>query len=75
LGGILLVASLYTMLWGKSKEDKTDDATDDIEKCGEDNKSAESCPGEQQRQRTTATAAEVKESTLIGSADLRVQEH
>lgn len=74
LGGILLVASLYTMLWGKSKEDKTDDATDDIEKCGEDNKSAESCPGEQQRQRTTATAAEVKESTLIGSADLRVQE-
>jgi hypothetical protein len=41
LGGILLVASLYTMLWGKSKEVKTDDVTHDTEKA-EHKKSAES---------------------------------
>uniref|UniRef100_A0A0E0BMJ2 WAT1-related protein n=1 Tax=Oryza glumipatula TaxID=40148 RepID=A0A0E0BMJ2_9ORYZ len=48
LGGILLVGSLYTMLWGKSKEgNETDDVTDDdIEK------STQIYPGEQQHTTT-----------------------
>ncbi|XP_066348915.1 WAT1-related protein At5g64700-like isoform X2 [Miscanthus floridulus] len=55
LGGILLVGSLYTMLWGKSKEVKTDNVTQDTEKA-EHKKSAESYPKEQHH-----TTAEVKE--------------
>ncbi|KXG37973.1 hypothetical protein SORBI_3001G160700 [Sorghum bicolor] len=46
LGGILLVGSLYTMLWGKNKEVKTDNITHDTEKA-EHKKSAESYPEEQ----------------------------
>jgi hypothetical protein len=68
LGGILLVGSLYTMLWGKSKEVKTDNVTHDTEKA-EHKKSAESCPEEQHH-----TTTEVKESTLTGSSALHVQE-
>ncbi|XP_052139182.1 WAT1-related protein At5g64700-like [Oryza glaberrima] len=66
LGGILLVGSLYTMLWGKSKEgNETDDVTDDdIEK------STQIYPGEQQH----TTTDQDKESTLIGSAALHAQE-
>ncbi|BAF29918.1 WAT1-related protein At5g64700 [Oryza sativa Japonica Group] len=66
LGGILLVGSLYTMLWGKSKEgNETDDVTDDdIEK------STHIYPREQQH----TTTDQDKESTLTGSAALHVQE-
>jgi len=66
LGGILLVGSLYTILWGKSKESKTDDVVDDTEKDehkkDEHKKSSQSYPEELQH-----TTTEVKESTLIGS--------
>ncbi|XP_021312382.1 WAT1-related protein At5g64700 isoform X3 [Sorghum bicolor] len=51
LGGILLVGSLYTMLWGKSKEVKTDNITHDTEKAEHKN-SAESYPEEQHRHTT-----------------------
>uniref|UniRef100_A0A0E0KFN5 WAT1-related protein n=1 Tax=Oryza punctata TaxID=4537 RepID=A0A0E0KFN5_ORYPU len=66
LGGILLVGSLHTMLWGKSKEGNgTNDVTDDdIEK------STQIYPGEQQH----TTTDHDKESTLTGSAALHVQE-
>nr|ABA91339.1 Integral membrane protein DUF6 containing protein [Oryza sativa Japonica Group] len=66
LGGILLVGSLYTMLWGKSKEgNETDDVTDDdIEK------STHIYPGEQQH----TTTDQAKESTLTSSTALHVQE-
>uniref|UniRef100_A0A0D3HR40 WAT1-related protein n=1 Tax=Oryza barthii TaxID=65489 RepID=A0A0D3HR40_9ORYZ len=66
LGGILLVASLYTMLWGKSKEgNETDDVTDDdIEK------STHIYPREQQH----TTTDQAKESMLTSSAALHVQE-
>nr|CBX25430.1 hypothetical_protein [Oryza glaberrima] len=66
LGGILLVESLYTMLWGKSKEgNETNDVTDvDIEK------STHIYPGEQQH----TTTDQAKESTLTSSAALHVQE-
>lgn len=47
LGGILLVGSLYTMLWGKSKEVKVDsNVTHDTEKA-EHKKSAERYQEEQ----------------------------
>uniref|UniRef100_A0A0D3HHW3 WAT1-related protein n=1 Tax=Oryza barthii TaxID=65489 RepID=A0A0D3HHW3_9ORYZ len=66
LGGILLVGSLYTMLWGKSKEgNETNDVTDvDIEK------STHIYPREQQH----TTTDQAKESTLTSSAALHVQE-
>ena len=51
----MLVGSLYTMLWGKSKEVKTDNVTHDTEKA-EHKKSAESYPKEQHH-----TTAEVRE--------------
>ncbi|KAF8721880.1 hypothetical protein HU200_022824 [Digitaria exilis] len=62
VGGVLLVASLYTMLWGKIKESKTDDGTDDIEKYGH-KKSAERYLEEQEQ-----TTTEVKEATPIGAS-------
>jgi hypothetical protein len=34
VGGILLVGSLYSMLWGKIKKSTTDGGADDIEKGG-----------------------------------------
>nr|CAB3498625.1 unnamed protein product [Digitaria exilis] len=62
VGGVLLVASLYTMLWGQIKESKTDDGTDDIEKYGH-KKSAERHLEEQDQ-----TTTEVKEATPIGAS-------
>ena len=53
----MLVGSLYTMLWGKSKEVKTDNVTHDHDtEKAEHKKSAESYPKEQHH-----TTAEVKE--------------
>ena len=68
MGGILLVGSLYTMLWGKIKESKTCDVRDDTEKDGRE-KSAENCPEEQEQ-----TTIEVKESTSVGESASRVDE-
>jgi len=68
VGGILLVGSLYTMLWGKIKESKTCDVRDDTEKDGRE-KSAENCPEEQEQ-----TATEVRESSSIGASASRVEE-
>jgi hypothetical protein len=39
----LLVGSLYTILWGKSKESKTDDVADDNEK--DEHKKSSELPG------------------------------
>ena len=58
----MLVGSLYTILWGKSKESKADDVADDTEKDEHNKKSSQSYPEELQH-----TTTEVKESTLIGS--------
>ncbi|XP_066325107.1 WAT1-related protein At5g64700-like [Miscanthus floridulus] len=69
LGGILLVGSLYTILWGKSKESKADDVADDTEKDEHNKKSSQGYLEELQH-----TTAEVKESTLTGSSTLHVQE-
>ena len=68
LGGILLIGSLYTMLWGKIKESKTCDGTEDAEKDGH-RKPAESCPEEHEQ-----TTIEVKESTSVGASASRVDE-
>ncbi|CAD6213716.1 unnamed protein product [Miscanthus lutarioriparius] len=69
LGGILLVGSLYTILWGKSKESKAEDVADDTEKDEHNKKSSQGYLEELQH-----TTAEVKESTLTGSSTLHVQE-
>ncbi|CAN6282181.1 unnamed protein product [Urochloa humidicola] len=61
VGGILLVGSLYTMLWGKINESKTDGGTDDIEKDGH-KKAADSCSEDQGQ-----TMIEAKESTPASS--------
>ncbi|CAL4934833.1 unnamed protein product [Urochloa decumbens] len=68
VGGILLVGSLYTMLWGKSKESKGDDVTDDTEKDGP-KKSAESCPEEQEQ-----TTIEIEDLTTVGTSASCVRE-
>ena len=68
MSGILLVGSLYTMLWGKIKESKTCDVRDDAEKDGRE-KSAENCPEEQEQ-----TTTEVRESASIGASASRVEE-
>ncbi|CAN6287465.1 unnamed protein product [Urochloa humidicola] len=62
VGGILLIGSLYTMLWGKSKESKADDGTDDTEKDGP-KKSAESCLEEQEQ-----TTTKIDNSTPVGTS-------
>ncbi|KAJ1275953.1 hypothetical protein BS78_05G176100 [Paspalum vaginatum] len=62
LGGILLVGSLYTMLWAQMNESKAANGTDD-DGIGKDQhkRSAESEPEEQEQ-----TTAEIKGSTLTG---------
>jgi hypothetical protein len=62
VGGVLLVASLYTMLWGKMKEGETDGGgtAGDVEKDGH-KKSAECYHEDQQDQTTT----EVKEPAPV----------
>ena len=56
------------MLWGKIKESKTYDGTEDAEKDGH-RKPAESCPEEHEQ-----TTIEVKESTSVGASASRVDE-